>query len=74
MVSYDSLADIWSQWYADYLDSDDFPRLMVRYGDILMYPTEILTRVCQCAGGIDPFHGENPTGLVEAITRYHDKR
>ncbi len=84
-LSYDSLADIWSQWYTDYLDAHDLPRLMIRYEDLLLYPTEIVTTVCQCGGGTvinaenginhveesaKPFHHTNPTGLVKAISRY----
>ena len=48
---YESLADLWSTWYNDYLHTHDFPRLMIRYEDLLFYPTEVVTAVCECGGG-----------------------
>ncbi len=51
-VRYDSLVDLWNQWYTNYLNiTSDFPRLMIRYEDILLYPTEVITAACQCGGG-----------------------
>ncbi len=49
--NYESLPDLWSTWYTDYLHTHDFPRLMIRYEDLLFYPKEVVTAVCECGGG-----------------------
>lgn len=61
-----SLAHLWNDWYAYYLDmgkrgeGDDFPFLVVRMEDIVFYPKETIYQVCECAGGKiredQPFH------------------
>ena len=52
-----SLAHLWNDWYAYYLDikkrggGDDFPYLVVRMEDLVFYPKETIYQVCECAGG-----------------------
>eukprot|EP00536_Pseudo-nitzschia_multiseries_P011088 jgi/Psemu1/243531/estExt_Genewise1.C_3620002 len=49
-----SLAHLWNDWYSYYLDKKngaDFPFVVVRMEDMIFYPEETLTRVCECAGG-----------------------
>ena len=45
-----SLAHMWNDWYHDYLNAS-FPRVMVRYEDLLFYAQEVTTAVCTCFGG-----------------------
>ena len=84
IYKYTSLVDLYNRWYRDYLEIKDIPRLMIRYEDLLLYPEEIVTKVCHCGGGtvintmngihhdIDsakPNHiGSN--GLMDAVVRY----
>jgi hypothetical protein len=35
-----SLAHFWSEWYGEYMDAD-FPRIMVRFEDLLFYGKEV---------------------------------
>lgn len=48
-VSYDSLADMWSQWNQGYMDVD-YPRLFIRFEDMLFHQEEVLKQITQCAG------------------------
>ena len=48
---YDSLVGFWNQWYSQYYFEDSFPRLMIRFEDLLFHTEIIVTQVCQCAGG-----------------------
>ena len=45
-----SLAELWNDWYGAYYEAP-WPRLIVRYEDLLFYPEFIVTKACQCAGG-----------------------
>jgi len=82
---YESLAAIWNDWYGDYLIAD-FPRLIVRFEDILFHLEETLTAICECGGGrirkdasmhikSESAKGSNgphtgASGLYSAIKRY----
>ena len=44
-----SLAHVWSSWYREYLDAD-FPRLMVRFEDLLLRPSDVLHEIGHCVG------------------------
>jgi len=85
-TNHDSLAHMWNEWYQDYIDAD-FPRVLVRFEDLLFYGRDVTRQVCQCAGGElysnkfrhiktsakkgdDKVHGNERTGLIEAIIRY----
>ncbi len=59
-----SLGHLFNDWYGDYFYSnstiDDgskrnttapFPRLMIRFEDIIFFPREVTEAVCKCAGG-----------------------
>lgn len=83
--NYASIAHLWSQWNAAYLDLN-VPRLVVRYEDLLWRTRETISRVCRCAGGTpadpDDFdlvassakggisHGFADTGRSEATVKY----
>lgn len=80
---HDSLADLWNDWYGAYYEAD-YPRLIVRYEDLLFYPEFVVTKICQCAGGKIKFENfqfeknpakggaahEGSSGLAEATVKY----
>jgi hypothetical protein len=49
-VQYDSLAHLWSEWYKDWFDAE-FPRIMLRFEDLVFHTESVITQVCKCAGG-----------------------
>jgi len=86
-----SLAHLWNDWYSYYLNgvkgkSGDIPFVIVRMEDLVFYPKETITAVCECAGGKiqteEPFHHitasakgdsqghDTSTGLYEAWVKY----
>jgi hypothetical protein len=56
-VQFKSLVHFWSEWYRQYLDAD-FPRLIVRFEDLLFHPKEMIDIVCQCAGAVSKDEGK----------------
>ena len=59
-----SLGHLFNDWYGDYFYSDStvnssntrnttapFPRLIIRFEDIIFFPKEVTEAVCKCAGG-----------------------
>ena len=50
-VKYDSLPDLYNQWYQDYLGVD-FPRVFVRFEDLMFFGKEVTTKLCKCGGGV----------------------
>jgi len=84
---YDSLAGLWNDWYGDYFAVDSFPRLIIRFEDLLFHLDEVMTQVCECAGGSvtadvslisssakgDTGAHSGASGLVSAIKRYGHK-
>ena len=63
--SYPSLLHLWNTYYHDWFKTnlnktstehtgtknDSFPRLIVRYEDLLYHTEEVITKVCNCGGG-----------------------
>lgn len=49
-VKYDSLVEVWNRWYTEWTAAD-FPRLMVRFEDLLFHAEVVITQICDCAGG-----------------------
>jgi hypothetical protein len=47
---HESLVHFWNEWYAEYLQAP-FPRLIVRFEDLIFHAKEVTTQVCNCAGG-----------------------
>lgn len=45
VYNHGSLAHFWSEWYRLYLDAD-FPRIMVRFEDMLFHAKEVIEREC----------------------------
>ena len=50
IMYWDSLIDLYNDHYRQYLLATDYPRLMVRFEDMLLLPTQVLQRVADCAG------------------------
>ncbi|CAM9258168.1 unnamed protein product, partial [Chrysoparadoxa australica] len=50
IIEYDSLVDVWNTWYEEWLDAQ-FPRLMVRFEDLLFHQEEMVREICTCSGG-----------------------
>ena len=82
---HNSLAHLWNDWNQEYLRAD-YPRLVVRFEDLIFFPKEITRLICECAGGqlqlpftyiVDPAktgpgHGKTSerTGMVQAWIKY----
>jgi hypothetical protein len=49
-IHYTSLVDMWNTWYGDWYDAK-FPRLMVRFEDLLFHAEDVVSKVCNCGGG-----------------------
>jgi hypothetical protein len=47
---FQNILEVWNQWYQTYVDAD-YPRLVIRLEDLVVYPEEVVTQVCECAGG-----------------------
>ena len=57
-LTWPSLAHLWSEWNRDYYQVSHYPRLMIRYEDLLFRAPETIRQICDCAGGqIRPKHG-----------------
>ncbi len=48
---YESLVGLWNDWYGDYLAIEKFPRLIIRFEDLLFHLEEVMTQICKCGGG-----------------------
>jgi hypothetical protein len=46
---FDSLADLWSDWYRPYLDAT-YPRIMIRFEDYLLQGPTIMHQIAECMG------------------------
>ena len=49
--SYQSLLHLWNDWYAAYLQTSSFPRLVIRIEDLVFHTQATIDQVCQCVGG-----------------------
>jgi hypothetical protein len=82
-----SLGHMWNDWYRYYLDDDgNYPFVVVRMEDLVFYPKETITQVCECAGGkirtdqtfkyiVDSAKADSPghdktTGIYQAWIKY----
>jgi hypothetical protein len=82
---YPSMAHHWNIWYRDYYDAS-WPRLIIRFEDLIFHPKQVVQTVCECAGGqLDtdhPFqymvesakvgeaHGTDKTNFMDAMIKY----
>lgn len=83
---HDSLAHLWNDWYREYYKEADYPRLLIRFEDVIFFQEQVTEQVCNCAGGIirtdrpfhhlvnsakdGPGHGRDRTGMVDAWIKY----
>jgi hypothetical protein len=51
VVQHDSLAHFWNDWYQLYFNAS-FPRIIVRFEDLLFYGQEVTETLCACGGGV----------------------
>jgi len=49
--NHSSFGHWYSEWYNDYLKAD-YPRIMVRFEDLLFYGKDVTRAMCRCGGGI----------------------
>lgn len=49
-IPYKSLVDFWNTWYHEWYDAS-FPRVMIRFEDLLFHAEETVAQVCTCWGG-----------------------
>mmetsp|Transcript_4543 Transcript_4543/g.5795 ORF Transcript_4543/g.5795 Transcript_4543/m.5795 type:complete len:396 (+) Transcript_4543:38-1225(+) len=76
-MKYDSLVHYWNQFYKGYLNAP-FPRLILRYEDVLFHTEEVVSQVCECAGGtmnteFEYVYSPRTTkkhGFLEAVIKY----
>lgn len=47
---HDSLSHMWNDWYGDYVNAE-FPRIIVRFEDLIFFAKETTESICKCAGG-----------------------
>jgi hypothetical protein len=46
-----SLVDFWSDWYNQYMKAD-YPRLIIRFEDLIFHQKQLVATVCECAGAV----------------------
>lgn len=78
-----SLAHMWNDWYGEYFYNNytmnstmedrinltaPFPRLMIRFEDIIFFPYEVTQQICNCAGGV---LGHRPDDTDVANSTFH---
>lgn len=54
---WESLAHVWTDWYGQYFHAD-YPRLIVRFEDLLFHGKEMINTVCSCVGGVPREEGQ----------------
>ena len=45
-----NLLQYWKDWYEPYYYAD-YPRIIIRYEDLIFHLQYVLSQICQCAGG-----------------------
>jgi hypothetical protein len=50
IVGWDSLVHLYNEWNRQYLFDADYPRLLVRFEDMLLHAPTILHHIAECAG------------------------
>lgn len=87
ITHHNSLADLWNTWYGNWIDAD-FPRLIVRFEDLLFHTESVVGKICECGGGkirdaskfkysVDSAKKgaahKGANGLVKSLITYSDK-
>jgi len=47
---HESLVGLWNDWYREYSEAT-FPRLIIRFEDMMFWTETVVKQVCECAGG-----------------------
>jgi hypothetical protein len=69
-VQYDTLVGFWNDWYSQYANVT-WPRLLIRFEDLIFYPTDVTRTACECAGGeINP---DQPFKFVVESAKHGNK-
>lgn len=82
-MTFTTIADLWNTFYREY-NTDSHPSLFVRAEDLIFFPREVTTSICQCAGGkiydtnnfnyvsesLKPGFKDNRHSLVNLLVRY----
>jgi hypothetical protein len=50
-ATFDSMVHFWSTWYNEYLQAD-YPRLMVRFEDLIFHQRQLISTICECVGAV----------------------
>lgn len=50
-TTYQSLAHMYMEWYKPYFEQRAYPRLMIRFEDLVFRSEDVVTKVCECVGG-----------------------
>lgn len=81
---YTSMVHLWNEWNQQYFTDPGFPRIIIRYEDLLFHPQAVMEKVCSCIGGelkkrkfvmfLDSAKGEERThkggsGFLESFLR-----
>ena len=67
-ITWPSMAHLWSDWYNRY-KSADYPRLIVRFEDLLFHAKELVQAVCECGGAV-PIHPQATFTYVVGESKY----
>lgn len=81
ILHWESLIDLYSDYYRQYMEAE-YPRLIVRFEDMLLQPKRVLAQVAECVGTVvaaewsyqtesSKGHGSHTT-FVSAITKTGD--
>eukprot|EP00978_Attheya_sp_CCMP212_P012179 scaffold30309_cov58-Attheya_sp.AAC.1 len=92
ITHHDSLVHMWNEWNGAYLynnkaNDNNYPRLMVRFEDLIYHTDQVMHQICDCAGG--KFHSpgkityqvqtakqgrahRSDVGIVKALIKYGD--
>lgn len=82
IMFWDSLVHLYSDWYRQYINVTDYPRIIVRFEDMLLHPRWVMQHVADCVGAQLPKnfqvntdsakkHGSH-TNLLQAILKTTD--
>lgn len=50
ITKHSSMVDLWNTYYGDWLKTD-FPKIVIRFEDLLVHAETVVEKLCTCAGG-----------------------